>query len=109
MSAQPDLFDQARARRDLGMQRAADHASRVEPEWIDRAFTFLSDFARTHGEFLSEDVVAAASTADFPEPPDRRAWGHVVNRASRAGLIRRVGAKPARTSNCSLKPVWVLS
>ena len=103
--SQLDLFSAAQ-RRNVGMQRAADHADRETPDWRDQAYEFLLTFARANHEFLSEDFVEAAVSRGIPKPPDGRAWGAIVRRAAVAGAIRRVGAAPARTSNCSLKPVW---
>lgn len=98
-------FTTARAKRDAGMQRAADHAERVTDGWQDAALAHLRSFAATHDRFLIEDVVVA-SKGIVPTAPDSRAWGAVVLRAARERIIEKCGYAPARTSNCSIKPIW---
>lgn len=84
--------------RDAGMERAARHADRVTPKWSVNAGVLLGTFCsrqralgRRDQTFLTEDLRDFASDQGFPEPPDRRAWGAVLVRAARAGVIRKVG------------------
>lgn len=72
---------------DDGMMRAADHADAVEEGWSERAYSMLLDYAAEHYEFMGEDVRSWAHSAGLPQPPDGRAWGAVVLRASKAKLI----------------------
>jgi hypothetical protein len=98
---------EAAARRDLGATRAEEHADRVVEEWSDRAYAALVDFATKAGvPFLIETARAAAELAGVPKPPDGRAWGAVVLKASRAGVIRVVGLARASSSNNAHKPLW---
>jgi hypothetical protein len=102
-------FEAARRRRDEGAARAAEHADRVvDPKWQQKAYDFLLKIVRgLDGQsFLAELVVAEAKAANFPAPPDGRAWGAVVQRAVRAGKIVKVGYAAASTSNCSPKVLW---
>lgn len=102
-TAQLDLFA-ARQERDNGMAKALAHADAIEPAWSDLAYTFLLGFiGASQGEFLTEDVRAAAHGA-VPDPPDQRAWGGIVIRAVKAGLIRRAGYRPMRSKNCHANP-----
>jgi hypothetical protein len=97
---------EAAARRDTGIQRAADHAEREAPGWGEIAFAFLERFAAESAyPFLAEQVVEAAQGV-VPPAPDGRAWGGIFQKASRRKVIRRVGYAPARTSNASCKPLW---
>jgi len=93
--------------RDQGMAVAVDHADTVEPDWQDQAFKFLLAFGPTVEEFQGEDVRVAAED-HVPQPPDNRAWGPIINRAARAGLIRRVDIRPQKSvsCHCSPKSVW---
>lgn len=95
----------AETKRDAGIERAADHAERETPGWIEQASQFLRGYARTHVDFLAEDVVAAA-LFQIPPPPDGRAWGAVFRQAAREGVIHKVGYAPAKTSNLSPKVLW---
>ena len=86
MSEQRDLFrtpsarSKAEHRRDVGMERAGDHADRKTYNWKDRAAALIGQYASFHGsghEFLIEDVVSWDSRLrlQLPDPPDGRAWG----------------------------------
>ncbi|OQC36088.1 MAG: hypothetical protein BWX64_02210 [Acidobacteria bacterium ADurb.Bin051] len=86
-----------------GMVAAEDRARLSDPGWPERALAAMLEAGRRLGRFTVED---ARQLAGVEAPTDQRAWGAVVNRASRRGLIRRVGFAPARSSNGSPKPVW---
>lgn len=115
----PDLFAEpktrkARARaaregRDVGMAQAVDHADAVDPSWSDVAMEYVKVFARRGCEFMGEDVRTYAQERGMPEPPDRRAWGAVLVRAAKRGLIKRLRYEPCKDprSHASPSAVWV--
>jgi len=94
--------------RDVGMRRAADHANRAHGEWGEQAYGALRRFLAMlrPDEFTTEDVREWSDT--IPEPPDRRAWGHVMMRAARAGEIRKVGYRAHRdpSRHKGVSTVW---
>ena len=100
-------FEQARRERDAGIKRATDHANRVEPRWADTAYAFLEGYAARHASFTSEDVRIAGAGL-IPEPPDKRAFGGVMLRAARGGLIAHHGFAVARDPrvHCNTVRVW---
>lgn len=94
-----------------GATRAAAKADRVHGDWSDRAYKFLCSWAERRGgkPFMSEDVrVAAEKSATYVAPPDARAWGAVILRASRSGRLEHAGFAPNKTESChgSPKSVW---
>jgi hypothetical protein len=89
-----------------GMNQAVDHANRVSPEWSNRAYEKLQEFALLGNEFMTEDVRLWADKNGLDSPPDNRAWGAVVNKAVRANLIERVGYGNAKTGHMRPMPVW---
>lgn len=102
-------FEAARRKRDEGIQRAIDHAEVVTPRWGDTAWSFLVDYARANVSFTAEDARQAAERSGaVPPPPDKRAWGGVFQRASRAGLIQRIGFVTARDPkvHCNNIALW---
>lgn len=107
-----ELFDWAegRRRRDDGIQRALDHAERTEPRWADRAHEALMEFIASHqSEFMGEHVRGwAHDTLGIPKPPHARAWGGVMARAAKQGLIVRVGFAPVSNpkAHCAPCSVW---
>lgn len=102
---QPDLFE-ARAERDLNVARVSEKAERDAPGWKEQAYLFLCDFARTHGDFISEDVSDASRAAGLPQPHDDRAWGAVYQRALKSSVIVQVGAGRSRRRHASICPLW---
>lgn len=101
-------FTAAMEARDLGAQRAVDHANKVESEWSGQALGLLVAFAKACGRpFLIEEARRYAEENGLPPPPDARSWGAVTRRAAAKRRIEKTGgASAAATSNCSLKPLW---
>lgn len=113
---QPDLFDQPNDPKDAarltneGIQRAMDHADRVEPGWSREAYEFLMQYIESHDKpFQCEDVRNAAKDI-IPDPPSKKAWGGIMRRAKMAGKITRVGFRGVKdpTAHDGLAAVWVV-
>ena len=102
------MATEAEALRDEGIQRAIDHADRVESEWSDRAYGMLVRYARQKGsgaKITSEAVRNHAEWFGLPTPPDKRAWGAVILRAARAGVIHKAGWTTANDPKVHCNPV----
>ena len=98
--------EHAETRRELGIERAGDHADDVDTGWTDRAADEIAAFARAKGQpFVIEEVRPEAETR-IGAPPDERAWGAAARKALRAGAIRKVGYAPTNSSNRSPKTLW---
>ena len=108
---QYQLNFEAEKARDIGIQRAVDHADKVTPSWSDRAVElFLAYCQENKGKtFMTEDVRWYAEALGLPEPPDKRAWGAIAVIAKRRGVIRGNGYAPQKAVNahCAPKTVWV--
>ncbi len=74
--------------RDVGITKAIDNADKKHENWSDLAYEFLRGYIEQHSEFMAEDL-RAASTGTIPDPPSLRAWGGVIVRAVKEGLISR--------------------
>lgn len=98
----------ARELADQGMARAAEHADRVSDGWSDNAYQFLRVYAQACPEFMTEQLRVWAHDEGLPKPPDNRAWGAVVNRAVRDGIIVRDRFENIRIppSHSRPMPVW---
>ncbi len=106
----PTPDELARARRDDGMERAGRHADAEHKDWRDKALGYVRLYAvASTGPFLTEDVRVEAEKDGLPLPPDRRAWGSVLQRAAREGIVTRAGYAPAHSSNLSPKCLWAAS
>jgi hypothetical protein len=103
-------FSKAMEARDLGIERAVDHANREESEWSGQALGLLVAFATDCGRpFLIEEARQYAESKKLPPPPDARAWGAVTRRAAAKKRIRKVGFRAAASSNCSPKVLWEIT
>ena len=72
-------------------------------QWADQAYEFLKDYIGYNAEFKTEDL-RAASELIIPEPSSKRAWGGVIRKAVKAGLIERIGFSYNSSSNAA--PFW---
>jgi hypothetical protein len=86
-----------------GIQRAVDHADKVIEGWSDEAYRFLKTFLIHKSEFLTEDVREAANGI-VPEPPSLKAWGGVITRATKDGLITSIGFRKAKHVRSHQRP-----
>lgn len=99
---------EAQTRAEIGMERAAQHADRVDPGWCERALQALTEFARgQEGAFTIETARFVLTANGLPPAPEERAWGYVTRAASKAGVIVMTDRMAkAVTSNGSPKPLW---
>lgn len=106
MTTQLDMFASAQARNE-GMAIASDHAEACYNGWNDVAYNFLVSFLSTRSTFMTEDV-REASDGIVPNPPSNRAWGSVVVRAAKNGLIERIGYGEVsnKKAHCTPASIW---
>lgn len=105
----PMTREDAAARRDQGMELAVEKADRDADGWSEDALATIELFSLAHpGErFLGEQVREWGEGAGLIDAPSNaRAWGAVFRRAASAGLIKKVGYAPAKSSNLSPKCLW---
>jgi len=93
--------------RDKGIKKALDNANNTHDRWSDKAYDFLLKYIKYQYEFMTEDVRVASEKA-IPKPPSNRAWGSVILRASRSGLINRIGFANVKNAKAHKTPasVW---
>lgn len=111
MGKQLDIFE-GMLLRDEGIQQAIDHADQVDEKWSETAYRFLLSFiSTTTTEFMVEDIRIAAEKSGVPIPPSDRAWGGIIVRAAKAGLIRRVGYRAVANpkAHCTPATLWTRS
>lgn len=91
----------------LGIKRAIEHANAEVRGWSDLAYNYLLEYSKTHKEFMVEDV-REASKGFVPVPTSSRAWGGVVVRASKAGVIKRKGFQNVKNTkaHCTPATLW---
>ena len=93
--------------RDKGIEQAINNANDTHDKWSDKAYKFLVDYTKSQYEFMTEDV-RIASEKEIPKPPSNRAWGGIILKASRAGLINKVGFSNVKNAkaHCTPATVW---
>ena len=92
--------------RDKGIKQAINNANDTHEKWSEKAYKFLTDYIKSHHEFMTEDV-RVASEKKIPIPPSNRAWGGIILRASRAGLINKVGFANVKNVKAHRTPATV--
>ena len=80
--------------RDNGMKSSLYNADLFyDQEWTKVAYSCLMQFVRiTRDPFLAEEVRDwAEKFGNVPPPPSLRAWGGIISKANRNGIIEHVG------------------
>lgn len=98
----------AKARADVGIERAADATEAETPGWCEQACEALRAFATANPRIWTIELARQAFEKSLPPCHDLRSWGRVVRMAAARGFIERVPGRyfPAVSSNGSPKPVW---
>ena len=109
---QPDLFDPAEAKRraEAGAKRALDHANRKIDGWGERALEKLVELVLgtpDGGTLMAEDVRVKAYAGGLEPAPDNRAWGAVMKKAEKKGLITWVRFGTTKAKRCHRNPAGV--
>jgi len=89
-----------------GMNRALDNANWATEGWGDSALSYLIACPMT--KFLAEDIRIWAHNNGLVKPPHARAWGGVIVRAKKEGLIKFVGYSKVKNPTAHATPasVW---
>lgn len=91
--------------RDTGIKKAVEHADKVVESWSHMAYEHLKKYIVLHDEFMAEDL---RYDSKLPEPPSKRAWGGIMVRAAKSGLIYRVGFRAVKNpkAHCANASLW---
>jgi hypothetical protein len=92
-----------------GAAQAERHANETAPGWSDKAFAALCAFVQQHtGKFQAEDVRNWAQ--HVPPAPSLRAWGSVMMKAAKTGIIRAVGYERVNNPRAHSTPAttWIV-
>lgn len=92
-----------------GIKQAVDHADAEEFGWSEKAYAYLLEYLKGKSEEFMAEEVRVSSDKIVSAPPSNRAWGGVMLRALKAGLIRKTGfglVKNAKAHQC-LATTWI--
>ena len=71
-----------------GMKASLDNANSMDNLWSEKAFGYLKDFLLvTNDVFMAENIREYAHQNGLEYPPSKRAWGAIIVRAKKEGLI----------------------
>ena len=106
MCEQLNLFSGAHLR-DVGIQRAMQHAENKIDNWTAQAYQFLLSYMQANKEFMCEDVREAAKGI-VENPPHNRAWGGIFVKAAKLHIIKRKGFKSVTNAkaHCTPATLW---
>ena len=98
----------ARREAQRGIDQAAEAAERHTPGWQDRALTFVREYAAANqGRFyIGHDIVQASKVTPLPQPMNDKAWGKVIQRAARLGVIVKDGFAEDQNRHGNPVPRW---
>lgn len=82
-------FTQSGINRNNGIEVSAMNAEAKHPGWTDEALKWLVAFMARKDKFMAEEVRVFAEENGFNHPEHKRAWGGVMLKAARRGMIRR--------------------
>jgi hypothetical protein len=101
-------LSQARQERDEGMSLAVERADRAISAWSELAIAWIRLYAQQHRgqQYTGRQIVLASRESGVIQPPNDKAWGSPMQRAARAGVIRRVGTVPDPNRHCNPVPLW---
>ena len=92
--------------RDLGVAAAVAHADRVHASWSDLAYEILYYCAERYAYLTSESVRQYADNErNLAAPPDKRAWGAIMLRGARSGLLTKEGWTTAKDPKVHCNPI----
>jgi hypothetical protein len=88
-----------------GIKQAVDNANNVNEGWSDVAYNFLLEFIDYYwfDTFMTEEVRAHAHGV-VPVPPSKRAWGGIIRKAVKEGLIKRDSYKSVKNPKAHSTP-----
>lgn len=109
-AARQDAMQAAKARADVGIERAAAHAETERPGWCADAAEALRKFARAQGGVFTIEMarMSLVLSEAIDKPAEARSWGKAARMAMAAGYIEQVKGQffPAASSNGSPKAVY---
>lgn len=110
MTNPSDLRLPSEEARDRGMEKAVGHAQSVCLYWDIWAMDYLKKYIdQVTGPFMTEDFRNWAEAKGLQSPPSKRAYGSIIQKASKNGLIQfhRYGKTTNPKAHCTPAAIWV--
>lgn len=84
-------LDLGEAMKQRGITLSERNANHQFDNWSDRAYHWLCEFIKFNPRFRAEEAREYAMTQGLEEPKSNRAFGAIMLRAAKAGLVKKVG------------------
>lgn len=93
MNTQLNLFPQRTGNQlaEVGMNLALNNAEAKESGWADAALNLFREFIPSRKQFMCEDFRKFCEVKGLTVPPSKRAFGGIILKAYKEGLIKKVG------------------
>lgn len=93
--------------KEKGMKRSLESAERVNPGWQEKAYWYFKYWIRYQKQPFKMESFREWCKDLIPEPPSLRAFGAIVRRAKKEGLIKHIDYTQTENpkshqANCSL-------
>lgn len=88
--------------RNKGINKAVLHANSAAPGWTDRALQMLDLYPLQ--KFMVEEVREWAYANGLDEAVNDRAWGGVISKAARCGMVLHIGYRVVKNPNAHATP-----
>ncbi len=94
--------------KERGMEQAIQTANLFCENWSESAYEYLEGYCYLHKRFMTENVRMEAERSGITIPPSKRAWGSVITRAKKNGMIAHDGYSPVKNPLAHKTPtsVW---
>lgn len=101
-----DQTKQAEVNKNIGISIATHHADLLFTNWSSNAYALLETYIQRHRgtQFLAEDIRDWAISHGLPKPPHDRAWGGVISRAAKVGIIKFMGYEKTKNPKAHRTP-----
>lgn len=104
------LTEERKAKRDAqaGIDQAVSAANRQHDGWSDLGYAFIELYCSQNkgSRCTGHDIVKASVEKGVIQPGNAKAWGGPLQRASRAGLLKRVGYTEDGNRHGAPIPLW---
>lgn len=107
---QAAMFDESgHVLRDAGIALATAKADSIEPSWSDKAHHLMMSFLEhwKFEEFTAEESQLWMIEKGLNHPASSNAWGGVMLRLSKKGIIKKVGITNAKRKTSKARPIVV--
>lgn len=88
--------------RNAGIAKAINNANAKSTNWAEEAYLKLLQYPAN--KFMTEELREWAHNTGLPVPPSARAWGAIITRAKREGVVIPLGFRSVKNPKAHATP-----